>query len=43
MLTEKEYLERKKRIKAFFSSTKLKGIRRGLNDDEYFEALFYKK
>ena len=39
---EKEYLERKERVNKFFESPKLKDIRRGITDDEYFNALFMK-
>ena len=37
---EMEYLGRRERMKKFYSSTKLKGVKRALNNDEYFEALF---
>lgn len=37
---EREYLERKRRVNKFYSSTKFKGIRRPLSGDEYFDSLF---
>ena len=41
-LEEQKYLKRKQRMSDFYNSNKLKGVRRMLGDDEYFEALFYK-
>ena len=43
METNLQYKLRKERVKAFFTSTKLKGVRRKLSEDEFFESFSYKK
>ena len=40
---ELKYRLIKKRVKQFYDSTKLKCVRRALNDDEFFDVIFYKK